>query len=92
MSPQVIAVDEIGGRDDLEALQYVMNCGCKVVATVHGQSLEDVRQKPIFRDMMADGMFERYIVLDQSGGPGHVKLICDAEGKRMPGMDSRCQL
>lgn len=85
MSPQVIAVDEIGGLDDLKALQYVMNCGCKVVATVHGQSLEDVRQKPIFRDLMVDGAFERYIVLDQSGGPGHIRMICDGKEWRICG-------
>lgn len=36
MSPQVVAVDEIGSREDLEALEYVMNCGCRVMATVHG--------------------------------------------------------
>ena len=35
MAPEVVAVDEIGGENDLEALRYVMNCGCRILATVH---------------------------------------------------------
>ena len=34
MSPQVIAVDEIGDYEDSRAIEAVMNCGCKVIATV----------------------------------------------------------
>lgn len=59
MSPQVIAVDEIGSREDLEAIEYVMNCGCKLVATVHGNSMEDIRQKPVLRKMVLEKWFER---------------------------------
>lgn len=46
MAPEVVAVDEIGGENDLEALRYVMNCGCRILATVHGNSMEDIREKP----------------------------------------------
>lgn len=81
MSPQVVAVDEIGGKDDLEALQYVMNCGCKVVATVHGQSFEDVKKKPGLGEMVEEKLFERYLVLDAQNGPGHVAMLCDGYGK-----------
>lgn len=34
MAPEVVAVDEIGGENDLEALRYVVNCGCRILATV----------------------------------------------------------
>ena len=47
MSPNVIAVDEIGSKEDVEALEYVMNCGVKILATVHGKSMEEIRKKPI---------------------------------------------
>ena len=30
MAPDVVAVDEIGGDPDLEALRCVMNCGCRI--------------------------------------------------------------
>lgn len=83
MSPQVIAVDEIGSREDLEAVEYVMNCGCKLVATVHGNSVEDIRQKPVLRKMVQERMFERYIILDNKGHAGHVAEIFDSRGTRL---------
>lgn len=77
MSPQVIAVDEIGSRQDMEAVEYVMSCGCKLAATVHGNSVDDIRQKPVLQKMVRQRMFERYIVL---GGPGRVDQIFDSRG------------
>lgn len=83
MSPRVIAVDEIGSRDDLEAIEYVMNCGCKLIATVHGSSIEDVKQKPVLRKMVMERWFERYIILDNCGQIGNVSEIYDARGTRL---------
>lgn len=80
MSPQVIAVDEIGSREDLEAIEYVMNCGCKLIATVHGSSIEDIMQKPVLEKMVRRQMFERYIILNNQGNVGHVHQICDSVG------------
>ena len=62
MSPQVIAVDEIGSREDIEAIEYVINCGCKLIATVHGSSIEDIRTKPLLRELLQEHVFERYII------------------------------
>ena len=45
MSPQVVAVDEIGGSEDAKALDYVRNCGCAIAATAHGTSFKDVKEK-----------------------------------------------
>lgn len=89
MSPQVVAVDEIGSREDLEALEYVMNCGCRVMATVHGTSLEDVRMKPVLGKMVEEGWFDRYILLGSRGRAGHLECICDSRGKVLYGKDSR---
>lgn len=83
MSPQVIAVDEIGSREDLEAMAYVMNCGCRLIATVHGNSMDDIRQKPVLRELVQERWFERYVVLNGRGGPGHVDQIYDSRGSRL---------
>ena len=83
MSPQVIAVDEIGSREDLAAMEYVMNCGCKLIATVHGNSIDDIRQKPVLRRLVQERWFERYVLLSGRGKPGNVEEIYDARGTRL---------
>jgi len=80
MSPKVIAVDEIGKMEDVEALAYVINCGCKMIATVHGESVEDIRNKPVFRKLVEEGYFKRYIVLSGTECPGKVGEIYDDHG------------
>lgn len=83
MAPSVVAVDEIGGERDVEALKYVMNCGCRLLASVHGSSLEDVRRKPYFGRMIDEHVFGRFVVLSGRNGPGTVEDICDEEGRSL---------
>ena len=83
MSPQVVAVDEIGSREDLEAMEYVMNCGCKLFATVHGSSLEEIHRKPVLGRMVEEAWFGRYVILDRNGTPGHVAAVLDGQGRRL---------
>ena len=45
MSPEVVAVDEIGDYGDIKAIESVLNCGCRLIATVHGSSVEDIEKK-----------------------------------------------
>ena len=44
MAPSVVAVDEIGGQEDMKAVYQVLQCGSSVLATMHGNSMEDVRR------------------------------------------------
>lgn len=83
MSPQVIAVDEIGSREDLEAINYVISCGCKLIATVHGNSIEDIKSKPILCELLQNKVFERYIILSNIKQIGHLEAIYDASGNRL---------
>ncbi len=83
MSPRVVAVDEIGSREDLEAMEYVMNCGCKLIATVHGSSIEDLKQKPVLRKLVEERIFERYIVLNNQGKIGNIDQIYDSRGTQL---------
>jgi stage III sporulation protein AA len=83
MSPQIIAVDEIGSREELEAIDYVIGCGCKLIATVHGSSIEDIRSKPILGDLVKKKLFERYIILSNYSEIGHLEEVYDTDGKRL---------
>lgn len=80
MSPQVVAVDEIGSREDLDAMYYVVNCGAKLIATVHGNSMEDIRTKPVLRQMVEQRLFERYVILDNNSAIGSIRNIFDGMG------------
>lgn len=83
MNPKVIAVDEIGSREDIDAISYVINCGCGILATVHGNSIDDIRTKPVLRKLVEEKVFDRYIVLGQSQGIGTVESIFDERGNEL---------
>jgi len=83
MSPQIIAVDEIGSKEDLDAIDYVIGCGCKIIATVHGSSIDDIRNKPTLSDLVDKRLFERYVILSNLTEIGHLDEIYDSEGKRI---------
>lgn len=83
MSPRVIAVDEIGFKEDMEAIEYVINCGCQLLATVHGSSMEDIRNKPVLRTMLQEGIFKRYIVLSNRRKIGTIEGIYNGKGERL---------
>ena len=80
MAPRVIAVDELGGAEDVYAMEYAMNCGCRFIATVHGKSMEEIRKKPLFENLVKEHRFDRYIVLGNDGGIGSVEGIYDDRG------------
>ena len=67
-----------GGRDrkrtgPQEALENVFYSGCKILATVHGSSLEEIKKKPLIRRMMEGRVFERYVLLGFSPRAGSVR-------------------
>ncbi|MBH1940196.1 stage III sporulation protein AA [Mobilitalea sibirica] len=83
MSPQIIAVDEIGSKEDLEAIDYVIGCGCKLIATVHGSSIEDIKSKPVLSELVQKKLFERYVLLSNVNGIGHLDEIYDTVGRKL---------
>lgn len=83
MSPQILAVDEIGVGEDIHAIHYAMGCGCKMIATVHGGSIDEVREKPMLGELIKKRVFERYIILGNSKDIGNVEEIYDERGTRL---------
>lgn len=82
MAPQVLAVDELGSERDVQALLLASGCGCKLIATIHGKSLEEVRNKKYMRYVVEDSLFERYVVLGKYHGRCEVEGIYDREGRK----------
>ncbi len=82
MSPQVLAVDELGSDQDMEALRLASGCGCKLMATIHGSSLEEIKSKEYMRYVIAERLFDRFVVLGRQSGNFVIEGIYDREGKR----------
>ena len=74
MAPKVLAVDEIGSSD-VESLKHALFCGCKILATLHGEGIEDFYRKPGFTSLIEEQVFDRYIVLGNGTTPGTVAKI-----------------
>ena len=67
MAPKVAAVDEIGGEGDGAALSEALRCGITVLATIHGRSLADIRQRRGMEKLLEPGDFERAVCLTAPG-------------------------
>lgn len=85
MAPDIVAVDEIGDYRDSQAIEAVFHCGCKLLATVHGSSVEDIRRKPLLQKLVQYHFFQRYVVLDREQEAGHIRDIFDSRGTRLYG-------
>lgn len=83
MSPQVVAVDEIGAPEDVQAIKYAMHCGCKMLATVHGESIDEIQKKPLFEQLLREQCFERYVILHNGKHTGEIAGIYDKYGKQL---------
>ena len=42
MSPQIIAVDELGGKKDFQAVEQAACSGVRILGTVHADTVEEL--------------------------------------------------
>ncbi len=75
MAPGVVAIDEIGGVEDVIALKKVAACGCKLLATIHGYDMEDIKSKSFMRALLEENYFKRFLILEKEGGSPRIKEI-----------------
>lgn len=80
MGPEVLAVDEIGSQNEVSALEYAMHCGCRLIASVHGESLEEVRKRPFLSELIKQKRFDRYVILEHQEHAGRIREILDENG------------
>lgn len=80
MSPEVLIVDEIGSREDAAAIEEALHAGIRVIATAHGRTWEEVKERPVLKELVQAGRFERYVVLSNRFGIGSVDSIYDGAG------------
>ena len=50
----------------MELIRTMYGCGCSVIATVHGSSVEEVRNKVFFRKFWEEKIFQNIFVLSHN--------------------------
>ncbi|WP_413308913.1 stage III sporulation protein AA [Bacillus sp. 1P10SD] len=83
MSPDVLIVDEIGRKEDAEAIQEAVHAGIRLIMTTHGTSIEEIRKRPSLKEIIDQDIFQRFIVLSRASGPGTITHILDSNGKEL---------
>ena len=81
MAPQVLAVDEITAPEDVRAMEAAAGCGAVLLATAHGGSLEELSQRPVYRELLERKIFRRFVMISMEGGERRYQV---AEGEILP--------
>ena len=82
MSPNLIVTDEIGNINEIKALYTALNGGVSLITTVHGDSIEDIRNRKELSSLLDKELFKKIIILSAKNGPGTIEKIYDLEEKR----------
>ena len=81
LRPDIIFTDEIGGIDDIEAIEKAATCGIKIAATIHAASINDLKNKKELSSILNSKLFKRYILLSNRKGVGTYEGIFDENFK-----------
>lgn len=79
MSPSVIATDEIGRVEDVEALYQALQAGVTVITTVHGGDYKEIEARPVLKELLDLKFFDRLVFLSRKKGVGTLDTILDGK-------------
>jgi len=57
MTPEALALDEITGRADVEAMERAAYLGVALFATVHARDFEELAARPLYQKILQTGIF-----------------------------------
>lgn len=77
MSPDIIVCDELGGEEDVRAVEAGINAGVKFLATIHAGSKEEIMRREQIRRVLQTGAFSKVLLLQGREKPGEIKEIYD---------------
>lgn len=78
LSPDVIAVDEIGGQGDINSIKRALNSGVSILCTLHSYNDDDLIVKEGIAPLVKNKVFDTYIFMTKSY-ENRVNKICNRE-------------
>ena len=75
LSPQFILLDELGGTEEVRALEQGMFSGSAIIATLHASSWEEAFCRPQLQEFRACGALQAAVLLRGRDHPGQVAAV-----------------
>lgn len=63
MAPEIIACDEIGSKEDVEAIRYALYSGVKGIFTMHGSNIDDVKNNKQVYELVENKEIQKVVFL-----------------------------
>ena len=63
MSPKAIIADEIGSKEDIEAIEYAVSSGVNGIFTAHGDSKKELMKNPVLKELLNEQLIEKVIFI-----------------------------
>lgn len=63
MAPEIIACDEIGSKEDVEAIHYALFSGVKGIFTMHGKNVEDIKNNKQIYELIENREIQKVVFL-----------------------------
>lgn len=79
MSPQLIALDEVGEDDEISGIIQGLNSGVSFITTIHASSYSDLLKRPQLEALLASCSFDYVVLLKSSETPGEIEGIYEAK-------------
>lgn len=75
MAPEVIIADEIGNKEDVEAIKFAACCGVSGIFSAHGKTPEDIEKNPVLNSLLKEKIIEKVIFLEKKNGIRNYKTF-----------------
>lgn len=83
LSPELLAVDELGGTEDAKAVEEMILSGCSILGTMHGDCIEHLLCQKELRLMHEKKLFGRYVFLKKGEDGTRSFLVYNRECERI---------
>lgn len=83
LAPDIIVTDEVGQEDDIDAIEYASGCGVKILTSSHCDDIETFSKKSLFKKLIDQKIFKRFVLLSKRNGPGTLEGVYDENFARV---------
>lgn len=83
MSPEIIAVDEIGKKEEFALLEQMRCSGVKILGTIHAGDMEEVLRNQMIRTGLKTGSIERFVELIRCPNGHRIFRIYNEKGEKV---------